>query len=176
MGVSARPPHEVKEVRPRVAIIVTSDSKFLSLLRGEVVSDESGAICFNLLSRQGADVFNQLIVPNNKDLIASLVKHLVDVLDVNTIVITGGTGLSTKDITIEAVESVAEKELHGFGELFRRLSYESIGEHAILSRASAYTYKRCVIFCLPGSPDAVRLALERIIIPVLRHVLHELNK
>ncbi|HMP43275.1 MAG TPA: molybdopterin-binding protein [Roseiflexaceae bacterium] len=85
-----------------------------------------------------------------------------------------GTGITRRDSTYEAIASLLDKQLPGFGELFRMLSYEDVGAAAMLSRATAGTYRDSLIFCLPGSPGAVRLALEKLILPQLRHLVWEL--
>jgi len=89
---------------------------------------------------------------------------------VDVVITTGGTGISPKDVTIEAVKSIVDKELEGFGEIFRYLSYKEIGESAIITRAFAGVLNGRVIFCLPGSSKAVELGVK-IIKPVLRHVV-----
>ena len=85
----------------------------------------------------------------------------------------GGTGIARRDSTFEAVDSMLEKRLPGFGELFRMLSYADIGPGAMLSRATAGIYGRALVFCLPGSTGAVRLALEKLILPELEHLVWE---
>ncbi|HGH0814462.1 TPA: molybdenum cofactor biosynthesis protein B [Staphylococcus pseudintermedius] len=97
--------------------------------------------------------------------------------DVDVIVTTGGTGIAPRDVTIEAVTPLLDKEIEGFGELFRYLSFtEDVGTRALLSRAVAGTAKRTLIFCLPGSTGAVKLALNRLILPELTHLVYEMNK
>jgi len=87
------------------------------------------------------------------------------------VLVSGGTGISGRDQSVEAIAPLLDKELPGFGELFRRLSYDAIGTSAIASRATAGICGRALVFALPGSPDAVRLALERIILPECQHLL-----
>ncbi|HIH87408.1 MAG TPA: molybdenum cofactor biosynthesis protein, partial [Methanosarcinales archaeon] len=91
--------------------------------------------------------------------------------DIDAIVISGGTGLAPEDVTLEAVEPLFDKTIPGFGEVFRLKSLEDVGTAAILSRASAGTVGRCVVFCLPGSPAAVELALKELIIPEAPHII-----
>ena len=92
------------------------------------------------------------------------------------IVTTGGTGITSRDGTFEAIDGLLEKRLDGFGELFRMLSFQEIGSAAMMSRATAGTIGRTAIFVLPGSPDAVRLAMTRLILPELGHVVQQLNR
>jgi len=92
------------------------------------------------------------------------------------IITTGGTGITSRDGTFEAIDRLLEKRLTGFGELFRMLSYEQIGAAAMLSRAIAGTVRGKAIFVLPGSPDAVRLAMTKLILPELGHVVQQLGR
>jgi molybdenum cofactor biosynthesis protein B len=95
---------------------------------------------------------------------------------VDVVITTGGTGLAPRDVTIEAVQPLFQKELPGFGELFRLISYEQIGSSAMLTRASSGLIDNTAIFCLPGSPNAVKLAIEALILPELQHVLLHLSE
>ena len=114
------------------------------------------------------------IIPDEKeDLLDAIENMVTDGIDV--ILTTGGTGLDPRDITVETVESLFEKRLDGFGELFRAKSYEEIGAAALLSRATAGIYKKCVIFSMPGSPNAVKTALG-LIIDELPHFVHHVKK
>jgi molybdenum cofactor biosynthesis protein B len=95
---------------------------------------------------------------------------------VRAIITTGGTGIAKRDSTYEAITALLEKRLDGFGELFRMLSYEQVGPAAMLSRATAGVASGCAIFMLPGSEAAVRLAMERLILPELGHIARELTR
>jgi molybdenum cofactor biosynthesis protein B len=95
---------------------------------------------------------------------------------VDAVVTTGGTGISARDTTYEVVDRMLEKKLDGFGEIFRMLSYEEIGAAAILSRAIAGTVGTKFVACLPGSRNAVRLAMEKLLVPEISHVVFELRK
>lgn len=90
--------------------------------------------------------------------------------------INGGTGFTKRDVTIEAIQPLLEKEMVGFGELFRFLSYEQIGSAAMLSRALAGSMNNMMVFCMPGSTNAVRLAMEKLILPEIRHLVWELRR
>jgi len=117
---------------------------------------------------------SKLLIPDEKDdLIKSIESMISD--DIDVILTTGGTGLDTRDITVECVESLFEKKLDGFGEIFRSKSFEEIGSAALLSRATAGIYKKTVIFSMPGSPNAVKTALS-IIIDELPHFVHHVKK
>ena len=114
------------------------------------------------------------LIPDEKDDLVNAIEEMVsDNIDV--ILTTGGTGLDTRDITVETVEELFEKRLDGFGEIFRAKSYEEIGSAALLSRATAGIYKKTVIFSMPGSPNAVKTALG-IVIEELPHFVHHVKK
>jgi molybdenum cofactor biosynthesis protein B len=104
------------------------------------------------------------------------VRQWLTVVDTRVIITTGGTGISARDGTFEAMDALFEKRLHGFGELFRMLSFDEIGAAAMMSRATAGTVGAKAIFVLPGSEHAVRLGMSRLIIPELGHVAQQLQK
>lgn len=117
---------------------------------------------------------SKILIPDEKDELINAIESMIsDKTDV--ILTTGGTGLDSRDITVETVESLFEKKLDGFGELFRAKSYEEIGAAALLSRATAGIYKKTVIFSMPGSPNAVKTALG-LIIDELPHFVHHVKK
>jgi len=96
--------------------------------------------------------------------------------DVQAVITTGGTGITSRDSTFEAVERLLDKRLPGFGELFRMLSYEDVGPAAMLSRAQMGIHSRRIVVSLPGSPNACRLALEKLLIPELGHLVREVSR
>ncbi len=155
----------------KITVLTCSDSKYSSLKRGEKVNDVSGDLIEELVKKAGYEVYQRILLPDNLVLIKEKVKEILYLKDVDAVIITGGTGISRKDVTIEAVKELVEKELPGFGELFRKLSFEKIGSAAILTRALAGVAKSKAIFCLPGSPDAVKLAVSSLIIPELPHII-----
>lgn len=114
------------------------------------------------------------LIPDEKDELVNSIENMI-LEDIDVILTTGGTGLDPRDITVETVESLFEKKLDGFGEMFRAKSYEEIGAAALLSRATAGIYKKTVIFSMPGSPNAVKTALG-IIIDELPHFVHHVKK
>lgn len=114
------------------------------------------------------------LIPDEKDDLLDAIEEMVSE-DIDVILTTGGTGLDTRDITVETVEELFEKKLDGFGEIFRAKSYEEIGAAALLSRATAGIYKKTVIFSMPGSPNAVKTAFS-IIIEELPHFVHHVKK
>lgn len=154
----------------RVAVLTVSDSRTLE-------TDESGPLIRKLIGSAGHTVVLHELLPNDESRVRALVKSWLVSGDLHAILITGGTGLGTKDRTIEAVRPLFEKEIPGFGEVFRLLSYqEQIGTTAILSRAAAGSAKGAVIVSMPGSRAAVELAVTRILIPELPHLLREIRR
>ncbi len=152
-------------------VIVTSDTITRKISQCEQFNDQSGDIAISLISSAGFEVVDRVYLPNNLDLIRGSVKAAASGGAADVIVISGGTGISRRDQSVEAIAPLLDKPLPGFGELFRRLSYDSVGTSAIASRATAGISGGSLVFALPGSPDAVKLALERIILPECRHLL-----
>ena len=116
----------------------------------------------------------RILIPDEKDALINAIEEMIS-KSAEVILTTGGTGLDTRDITVETVEALFEKKLDGFGEIFRMKSYEEIGSAALLSRATAGIYKKSIIFSMPGSPNAVKTALG-IIIDELPHFVHHVKK
>ena len=114
------------------------------------------------------------LIPDDKNKLISTIENMI-LENVDVIITNGGTGLDTRDITVETVESLFEKKIDGFGELFRLKSYEEIGSSALLSRATAGIYKKTIIFSMPGSPNAAKTALN-LIIDELPHFVHHVKK
>lgn len=140
-------------------------------------NDYSGQLMKELLRSQDYEVVDYRIIKDDYDGIRQLLREAVSSRKVEAVLLSGGTGIAPRDNTYEAVRSLLNKELPGFGEIFRYLSYtEDIGAAAILSRAVAGTIGNVAIFSMPGSQGAVKLAMERIILPELRHVMRELYK
>ncbi|MGD0073776.1 MAG: molybdenum cofactor biosynthesis protein B [Candidatus Binataceae bacterium] len=136
-------------------------------------TDDSGRIVKALLEAAGHEIAYYEIIRDDPALIAAAIKS--HVADLDAVVINGGTGITARDSTFEAVQSVLDKELPGFGELFRVLSYQEIGSAAFLSRATAGVRAGKLVVSIPGSPDACRLALEKLLIPELGHIAHMLK-
>lgn len=139
-------------------------------------TDKSGALIKDALASTGHVVKSYHIVPDEPKELRQLLHALLAKPEVEAIIVNGGTGISPRDRTYEVVHDVIDKPLPGFGELFRHLSYEEIGSATILSRAVAGVAGHKVVFSIPGSSAAVRLAMERLILPELPHIVHELNK
>ena len=139
-------------------------------------TDTSGALIQQLLRDHGHRVLAYHIVKDEPAEIHPLLTQTLPDESLQAIIINGGTGISRRDSTFEAVDGLLEKRLDGFGELFRYLSYKDIGSPAMLSRATAGLYQGKVVFSIPGSKGAVRLAMEELILPELGHIVGEMNK
>lgn len=135
-------------------------------------NDTSGALMQTGLWENGFEVVQYVIVKDDPDAIRAEIERCANIADV--ILTNGGTGISKRDSTFEVVSEMLEKTLTGFGELFRMLSYTEIGAASMLSRATAGVYADTLIFCTPGSTNAVRLAMEKLILPELRHLVWEI--
>ncbi|MFX1486651.1 MAG: molybdenum cofactor biosynthesis protein B [Promethearchaeota archaeon] len=157
------------------AVVVVSDSRYEELKSGKESSDRSTPIMVQLLTDAGHKVESIECVPDSKAHILRVVEELLGI-PVPAIITTGGTGLSPRDVTVESIEPLLEKKIPGFGELLRQISFKEIGAATILTRAIAGIIKETVIFCLPGSPDAARLALEQLIIPEIGHIMKHLKE
>lgn len=139
-------------------------------------TDASGRAIRDLLDGAGHTVTGYAIVRDEPDEVASLVRTRVGDPATDVIISTGGTGITSRDATYEAVHALLDKRLDGFGEIFRMLSYKDIGSAAMMSRATAGCIGRTAVFVLPGSLAAVRLAMEKLIVPELGHVVQQLRK
>ena len=151
----------------RCVVITISDTR-------TVDTDTSGQLIQTVLHEAGHRVIHYQIVPDEPDELAEAIHQAVIRADCEVILTNGGTGIARRDATIEAVEPLLDKRLPGFGELFRMLSYQEIGAGAMLSRAMAGVVHRRLIFCMPGSSNAVKLAMNALILPELNHLVWEL--
>lgn len=139
-------------------------------------TDSSGQLIQKLLQEQGHTVSAYHLVKDEPAEIKARIAEGTANDRIQAIIINGGTGISRRDSTFEAVDAMLEKRLEGFGEVFRYLTYQDIGSPAIMSRATAGTIKGRVLFSTPGSENAVRLAMEKLILPELGHLVRELTK
>ena len=165
-------PQEHKASAPRSVgcfVLTISDSKTPE-------TDTSGALIRDLVAKAGHAVVGHAIVRDEPAQVAARIREGCADTKVQAFILTGGTGVTSRDSTFEAVEALLDKRLTGFGELFRVLSYQEIGAAAMLSRAQAGVVKGRALFSLPGSPNACRLALEKLILPELGHLLREISR
>lgn len=151
-------------------IYVCSTSRYEQMKKGQKVEDTSGNMIESLLENAGHTVLFHKIISDDPALITQSVQHVLNCSDIDAAIFCGGTGITHSDVTIETVTPFLEKVLPGFGEIFRRLSYDEIGSAAVMSRAIAGISKEKEFFCIPGSPNAVRLCLEKLILPETGHI------
>jgi molybdenum cofactor biosynthesis protein B len=139
-------------------------------------TDTSGSVIRELLIAAGHRVAGATLVKDEPVEVARLVRAACADPAVQAVILTGGTGITSRDSTFEAVEALLDKRLPGFGELFRMLSFSEVGPAAMLSRAQMGIHARRIVVSLPGSPGACRLALEKLVIPELGHLLREASR
>lgn len=155
--------------RVRCAVITVSDTRTLD-------DDTGGQTVVDMLAQAGHEVAAREIVPDDSARLAALVASLCERGDVDAVLLTGGTGISSRDQTFETITGMLSRQLPGYGELFRMLSYQEIGAAAMLSRAIGGTIGHKIVLTMPGSPAGVRLALERLILPELGHLVREARR
>jgi len=139
-------------------------------------TDKSGKLILDLLAASGHTANAYHIIKDDPGQIKPLLDKLLDDPALEALIFNGGTGVSRRDVTFDVVSREIEKVLPGFGELFRMMSFEEIGSAAMLSRAVAGTARGKAVFSVPGSSGAVRLAMEKLILPEMPHIVYELNK
>ncbi len=152
----------------RVAVLTISDTRTAD-------TDSSGRAIVELVEAAGHQVAARAIVRDDPAEVTAFVRRQLET-DAQVIITTGGTGITSRDSTFEAVDALLEKRLDGFGELFRMLSFEAIGPAAMLSRACAGLARGRVVVALPGSEAAVRLAMTRLLVPELPHLVQQASK
>lgn len=165
-------PAQHRENAPRSIgcfVLTISDSKTPE-------TDTSGALIRERLAQAGHTVVGHAIVRDEPSQVTAVIRGGCADAAVEAFILTGGTGITSRDSTFEAVEALLDKRLTGFGELFRMLSYQDVGAAAMLSRAQGGVVQGRALFSLPGSPNACRLALEKLILPELGHVLREVRR
>jgi molybdopterin adenylyltransferase len=154
----------------RCKVITVSDTR-------DKDSDKSGKLMMEMLEKEGHLIVDYVIVKDETLPIQTEVLKGCDREDIDVILTNGGTGIAKRDVTIESIQEVLDKEIVGFGELFRMLSYqEDIGSAAILSRAIAGVVRDKAVFATPGSSGAVKLAMNKLILPEIGHVVREIKK
>lgn len=153
----------------RVFVLTVSDTRTDD-------NDTSGRAICDLLTAAGHKVAGKAIEKDEPARVAELVRQQAVISAVDAIITTGGTGLTSRDSTFEAIDALLTKRLPGFGELFRMLSYEDIGSAAMMSRACAGTIGKAVVIALPGAEKAVRLAMTKLVLPELTHLVQQATK
>jgi molybdenum cofactor biosynthesis protein B len=163
-----------KEKSPKklgFAIVTISTSRYQEAKARRHMSDESGDLIAEILHGHGHAVVSRELITDDKTMIKETVAKALKSSRIDAVITSGGTGITPSDVTIEAIEPLLEKILPGFGEIFRWLSFESIGSAAVMTRAIAGVVGGKAIFCLPGSPQAVKLCLEKLILPEAGHII-----
>jgi len=173
MSNAAQPSHrehkEKAQTQVSCGVITVSDTRTRE-------TDTSGQLILSMLERAGHRVSCYHIIKDEPGQIRPLLQALLADAEVDAVIVNGGTGVSRRDVTYDAIEGMLEKRLPGFGELFRMLSFQDIGSAALLSRATAGTARDKVVFSLPGSRGAVQLAMDKLILPEMPHIVFELHK
>ena len=170
MPLMSQAEHKARAPRSvRCFIVTVSDTR-------TEASDSSGRAIADLLTAAGHVVAGRAIVPDTIDLVRETLERQLASVDVQAIITTGGTGLTSRDSTYEVVTALLQKRLDGFGELFRMLSFEQIGPAAMMSRACAGMSAGHILVSLPGSEAAVRLAMERLVIPEIGHLVEQATR
>jgi len=169
--------HKLKApTKIRFALIVVSDSRYRQQKEGARVEDESSPIAIRAIEEKGYEVSNKEIVPDESKMITETILRSVNKNDSDAIITIGGTGISKRDVTIESVKKLITKEVTGFGEIFRSISFQRIGTAAILSRALAGIVGEKPVFCLPGSPQSIEVGLKELILPEIGHMLKHIRE
>jgi molybdenum cofactor biosynthesis protein B len=153
-------------------VITLSDSKYEDSKKGKN-TDKSGKLIIKTIEEKYS-LDSYCIIPDDAKKLLSAIEKMVD-KKIDVIFTTGGTGIGSRDITVETISLIFEKELTGFGEIFRAETYKELGSGAILSRATAGVYKKTLIFAMPGSPNAVKLGLS-IVVDELNHLVKHLKE
>jgi molybdenum cofactor biosynthesis protein B len=163
-------PHQAHAAQKvRAFVLTVSDTR-------TEATDTGGQLLRQLLQDAGHEIVGATIVRDDPDRVREVMRAVRAAGEAEVLIATGGTGISHRDNTYEAVSGLLDKRLDGFGELFRMLSYQEVGAAAMLSRATGGLLGTLVVFALPGSPKAIRLALERLILPELGHLVAEAKK
>jgi len=162
------PHQDLVDLQINCAVVTVSDTR-------SVETDRSGQLLKQLLIAAGHTVPVYTIVKDEPSQIQQQLQRFAQQASLQTLIFNGGTGIAPRDTTYDAIESLLDKSLPGFGELFRFLSYQEIGSRAIASRAIAGVYQNKLVFSLPGSTNAVGLAMKALILPELVHLVHQLG-
>lgn len=163
-----RPHPDAHSAQVDCAIITVSDTR-------TVETDRSGQLLQQLLRDAGHFISSYEIVPDEPERITTHIQTLCQSIHLDAVILNGGTGIAPRDTTYDAIARLLDKELPGFGELFRWLSYQEIGSRAIASRAIAGVCQTKLIFSLPGSTNAVQMATEKLILPELGHLTEQIK-
>ena len=167
-----RPDVEHKQHAPRIVrcvVVTVSDTR-------TEATDTGGRAVADLLTAAGHVVHGRALVKDDASQVRAVIETQLDDAEVDVVITTGGTGITSRDTTYEAIDALLEKRLDGFGELFRMLSYDQVGAAAMMSRATAGLARGHIVIALPGSEAAVRLAMEKLVLPELGHMVQQARK
>ena len=154
-----------------VYVVTCSTSKFNQMHNNRKVDDESGDIIDQLSRNAGHRIIGRKLTSDSQPMLRRTLRTALADKNIDTVIITGGTGLSSTDVTFESISPLLDRQIPGFGEIFRKISYDEIGSAAMVSRAFAGMARKKAVFCLPGSPNGVRTAMEKLILPELGHIV-----
>jgi molybdenum cofactor biosynthesis protein B len=171
MSESARRHKAEAPKKLNFGVFICSTSRHQQFMKGQHVEDVSGDLIDAFLKNAGYKMIFRKLISDDKVLIEEGMRQTLASADLDAVVFCGGTGVARSDVTIETVSPFLEKTLAGFGEIFRRLSFDEIGSAAVMSRAVAGVAKGKAFFCIPGSPDAVKLCFEKLILPETAHIV-----
>ena len=160
----------------RFAILTVSTSRYEERESGQTYTDVSADLASRLLTAAGHFIVGKRLVSDDLPMIRASLTELVKDPQVQAILTFGGTGITPTDVTIESVKKLIEKEVTGFGEIFRNISFQRIGTAALLSRALAGIVREKPVFCLPGSPQSIELGLKELILPEIGHMLKHIRE
>lgn len=161
------PTHE--KLQLKIAVLTVSDTR-------TALTDQGGQLIQKLAQQQGFSIVDYKIVQDEPAQLSEQVLAWCHNPHIDAIISTGGTGFTPRDVTYDTIAQLFEKEMTGFGELFRLLSYEDIGARAMFSRATAGCLLQTAIYLLPGSTNAVKLGMEKLILPTIQHFVGELHR
>ena len=161
----------VKRDDIRFALITVSDSRYEMLFKGEEVKDLTAEVVSKILKNEGFKLVFYEIAPDDLLKIREAALKVIDKESPDVLILSGGTGITERDVTVEAISPLLDKRLTGFEVIFHLKSYEKVGNATILSRSIAGLCKKTIVFVLPGSPNAVSMALNEIIIPEVEHLV-----
>lgn len=159
--------HRIAGFRAKFSVLVCSSTRDPS-------TDEAGSRILSILREKGHEITHYGVVKDDPDAIRKNVLEFLE--DSDAVILSGGTGITRHDVTVDTVSSIAEFEMAGFGHVFSLLSYNEIGTGAVMSRATAFVVKRKPVFCLPGSPAGAELGVKGIILEQIDHIQHELGR
>jgi molybdenum cofactor biosynthesis protein B len=157
-------------------VVIVSTSRSRKIEEGLSVTDLSGDLIEEHVVHAGHRVITRSIIPDDRGRILEWIESCLQDSQIDVIITCGGTGVGKSDVTIETVKEMIDKELPGFGGLFRVLSFEKIGSAAFVSRALAGISRRKVVFCVPGSPDAAELAMVKLVLPEVGHIVKHIRE